>query len=183
MRLDFLIRRRGVDPAAESALHALRDLMRAPVVDVERGTLWRFEVEGATDSGLLREQLERAACRAGRYVNLNRDEYVWLDGGSRPEAPGGGAGCAVSLWITHSDGSDAVARDYFQARLTAPLKAVRRGVFYRLWSAETQPQAALKLAQEVAVARTRRAGLLLNPHYEQLEVLEVTEMAHEREAP
>jgi hypothetical protein len=182
MRLDFLIRRRGIDPAAESALHALRDLMHVAVLDVERGTLWRFDVDDGADPLAVREALERAACRAGRYVNTNRDECLWLDVGAAEPAERAGVGCAVSLWITRADGHDAVARDYFQSRVAARLNTVRRGTFYRLWCAEVESQRALELVEGVAVARTRRQGLLLNPHHERLEVLEVTLAANEAEA-
>ncbi|NIV74175.1 MAG: hypothetical protein GWN37_04905, partial [Gammaproteobacteria bacterium] len=159
------------------ALHALRDLMHAPIVGVERGTLWRFTFTDGAVSEALQRELERAACRAGRYVNTNRDEWTWLDG-DLPQKDRAALSRTVSLWVTVGDGRDVVAREYFQARmartsLDATLTDVRRGTFYRLTTLHADPKAALESVLEIAVTRSRRHGLLLNPHYEQHEVLSV----------
>ena len=58
-------------------------------------------------------------------------------------------------------------------RLEAPLRTVQRGTFYRLWTAESDPAALEATAVQVAVSRTRRQGLLMNPHAQTLEVLRV----------
>ena len=172
MQLDFLIRRRGLDPAAETALHALRDLMHAPIVAAERGTLWRFECDATGDVPRLQHQLERAACRAGRYVNTNRDRCHWLEAQTRFGAHDV-EGSTVSLWVTHGDGGDDVGRDYFENAVGSRLRSVRRGVFWALTTPEPDPQRARELVLDLAVTRTRRRGLLLNPHLEQLAVLSV----------
>lgn len=182
MRLDFLIQRRGVDPTAESALHALRDLMHAPIEAVDHGTLWRFEVGADVEAPRLQAELERAACRAGRYVNTNRDTWAWLDShAAEPQAAR--EGCSVALWITEGDGRDAVARRYFESRVSATLSAVQRGTFYRLWTRERDAVRARALVTEVAVTRTRTHGLLVNPHTERLEILAVTPALDAAEAP
>lgn len=173
MRLDLLIQRRGVDPTAESALHALRDLMRAPITAVEHGVLWRFEVASEAETRRVQDELQRAACRAGRYVNTNRDTWSWLDSHAatlhtRVD------GCAVALWVTEGDGHDDVARRYFEARVAATLTSVQRGTFYRLWTYERDASRAREQILEVAVTRSRTHGLLVNPHTERLEVLAVT---------
>ncbi len=172
MRLDFLIRRRGLDPAAETALHALRDLMHSEVTDVERGTLWRFDLDDVDAAHEVQRQLERAACRAGRYVNTNRDACHWLE----PRADGAAAETAtyrVALWVTHGDGSDAVARAYFQKSVDVALRAVRRGVFWALTITARDADAARNRVLDLAVTRTRTQGLLANPHHERVEVLQV----------
>ena len=182
MQLDFLIRRRGLDPAGETALHALRDLMHAPIVAVERGTLWRFDVEDDADVRDVQQELERAASRAGRYLNTNRDVGAWLDAGCALQAQHEGAGCAVSLWITSGDGRDDVARDYFRKRASARLARVRRGTLYLLSTSVVDVDAAREIVLDVAVTRSRAHGLLLNPHHEQFEVLSVTPLTDPAEA-
>ena len=173
MRLDFLIRRRGTDPAAETALHALRDLMHVAVFDVVRGTLWRFDVEDHDDVAAVQAVLQRAASRAGRYVNTNRDACAWLDATRIPAADNARPGCAVSVWVTSGDGKDEVAREYFATRTGERVTRARRGTFYCLWTAERDPETAREQILDVAVTRTRQHGLLSNPHHESVEVLAV----------
>jgi phosphoribosylformylglycinamidine (FGAM) synthase PurS component len=170
MRLDMLVRRKGVDPTAETCLHALRALMGLAVEAVEHGTLWRFELQGG-DAAALKSEIARAACRAGRYVNTNRDAIVWLD---EPAGAKGRPGrMAADVWIREGGGDDPVARGWFAPLLSAPLLVLRRGMLYRLWTAHEEPEAARRFALEVAVTRTRRQGLLMNPHVHSLEILAV----------
>lgn len=174
MSLDFLVQRAGGDPTAETSLHALRDLMRLPVRGVEAGTLWRFSVRPAGDS--VHAELERAACRAGRYVNLNRDVYRWM----QPEAKSVERGCLVDVWVLDGDGRDAVALSYFRAQVGSRVTDVRRGAFYRLHVEESEPSAARRLVEDLAVTRTRTHGLLANPNSQRVEILGLR--AHAKEA-
>ena len=171
-QLDLLVRRKGVDPAAETCLHALKVLMQAAVDRVECGTLWRFDFESdvkpEAERGL-KHDLLRAACRAGRYLNPNRDAGVWRD--ELPPPPG--PGCVALLWILDGDGDDPAGRAYFSQQSGARLRDLRRGTFYRLWIPGRDVDAAARLAQEVAVSRTRRQGLLANPHSQTVELLEL----------
>ena len=172
MRLELLVRRKGTDPTAETCLHALQALMALDVTDLEHGTLWRFDVDGDTGPARLKDAIARAACRAGRYVNTNRDTYAWLD-----ELPAAAmarpALTATDLWICLGDGRDPVAQAYFAAQTGARLRQVRCGMLYRLWMPQRDAAAAREFAFEVAVTRTRRHGLLMNPHAQTLEVLRV----------
>jgi phosphoribosylformylglycinamidine (FGAM) synthase PurS component len=171
-QLDLLVRRKGVDPAAETCLHALQVLMQVAVERVERGTLWRFELESDAKPEVVRglkHDLLRAACRAGRYLNPNRDAGVWLDEVSPPSS----RSSVALLWILDGDGHDPAARAYFSQRSGARLRDLRRGTFYRLWIPGRDADAAARLAQEVAVSRTRKQGLLANPHSQTVELLEL----------
>ena len=176
-QLDLLVRRKGVDPAAETCLHALQVLMQVAVERVERGTLWRFELESDAEPEAVRrlkDDLLRAACRAGRYLNPNRDAGVWLDElGATPNPS-----CVALLWIRERDGLDPVAQAYFSQRSGVPLRDLRRGTFYRLWIPSRDAEAAARLALEVAVTRTRKQGLLANPHSQTVELLELVPAGH-----
>jgi hypothetical protein len=174
VQLEMVVSRRGVDPAAATCESALRELLRAPVAGVERGELWRFELLApGADPGALRAELQGAACRAGRYVNLNRDECRWLDG-PRPYPPDAPRhGCAVDVWVRDGDGRDAVALAWFRKQVDAAIHDLWRGVVWRLWLPTPDPDAARETALELAVARGRRHGLLANPHSQSAEVLHV----------
>jgi hypothetical protein len=171
--LDLLVLRRGFDPAAETTGSALRDLLGADVTHVERGELWRFTFATPDPEGFAawRAPLVRAACRVGRYVNSNRDACAWWSG-SRPypeQAPPGGA--AVDLWVCDGDGEDRAAAAYFRRQTGAPLGAVRRGILWRLCFPGTDLDAARERAADLAVTRSRRHGLLSNPHAQRAELL------------
>ena len=172
MRLEFLVRRAGIDTTAETTLHALRALMGIAVDAVEHGTLWRFEIAAEPEILRVKDAIARAACRAGRYVNLNRDVVAWLDDASvrARVAPGQ---FATDLWITDGDGTDPTAADYFARQLGKPFQQVRRGTLYRLWAEHEDAASARAAALQVAVTRTRRQGLLMNPHAQSVEVLRV----------
>lgn len=172
MVLDFFVLRKGLDPTAETSLHALRDLMGQDVRAVEHGMLWRFDVESDGNDAALKREIARAASRAGRYVNLNRDETCWLD--ERAGSHSGPAGTwGVDLWICDGDGKDDVARAYFQGQIRRSLRGVRRGPLYRLWLPEPDADAARRTAEKLARTRSRGEGLLMNPHAQSLEVLGV----------
>jgi len=172
MRLEFLVRRKGIDATAETCLEALQGLMGLAVERVEHGKLWRFELEGDGERAQRKEEIARAACRAGRYVNTNRDVYAWLDeSAAAAVVPPGHS--ATDLWIREGEGNDPVAQAYFAAKLGARLLHLQHGTLYRLWAPLADPAAARAFALEVAVSKSRRQGLLMNPHSQTLEVLRV----------
>jgi hypothetical protein len=171
-QLDYLVVRRGTDPAAETAAMALRDLLHLPIAGVERGELWRFELAPDARLAPAREAIERAAARAGRYLNSNRDTGIWLEG-PRPyprAAPRGGT--AVDLWVRNGDGRDAAALRYFERQPDAAVRGLRRGVLWRLW-VQAPADRAEEIAWNAAETRSRSQGLLFNPHAQTGEILAV----------
>ena len=175
MELDLEVARRGIDPAAETCAHALRDLLGIAVWGVERADLWRFDAGplAEPDRARICERLAGAASRAGRYVNLNRDIARWQSG-PRPYAsdrPAGGT--AVDVWVRDGDGADPVALRYFRAQAHAGLQQVWRGTLWRLYLPEPDPGVARTQALEIALTRDRRHGLLANPHAQTALVLHV----------
>lgn len=173
MGLDLLVMRRGLDPAAATCAGALRELMHVDVAGVERAELWRFEVEPGPAPSPVAARLRAAACRAGRYVNLNRDVCDWQDGPRHYPAEAPRAGCAVDVWVCDGDGRDPVALAYFRARAVPELTDLRRGILWRLWLPGADPTAARAAAEEITVTRGRRHGLLMNPHAQTATILHV----------
>ena len=170
-RLDLLVRRKGTDPVAETCAYALATLMRLPIDRVETGDLWRFEGPEAAD--VEPERLVQAACRAGRYVNTNRDRAAWVDWAHPVQAAA--AGCVVDLWVRGLGGPDGVALRYFRTQGCAWLTRVEHGRWYRLWTRVHDRAEARTLATEIALTRSRQHGLLLNPHMQQFEILAIQE--------
>ena len=170
-RLDLLVRRKGTDPVAETCAYALGTLMRLPIDAVETGDLWRFECTDAAD--MAPDRLVQAACRAGRYVNTNRDRAAWVDWAHPGQAAA--AGCTVDLWVRGLGGPDGVALRYFRTQGCSWLDRVEHGRWYRLWTRARDRAEARTLATEIALTRSRQHGLLLNPHMQQFEILAVQE--------
>jgi len=173
--LDLLVARRGTDPAGETCAHALRDLLGAPVAGVERGELWRFELAPAAsgDPAAVRIAVERAAMRAGRYVNSNRDTCRWITGAVPYPADAPPLGVAVDVWVCDGDGRDAAALAYFRAQAGDVVRGVRRGTWWRLWMQEGPADAARERAWDLACTRSRTHGLLFNPQAQNAEILAV----------
>jgi len=171
MTLDLRIMRQGTDPTAESSLHALRDIMGLPVLAVEHGELLRFAFSADVDVVQARQVLERAACRAGRYVNVNRDAVLWDDAASTQVAPE--AGYRVDLWVRQRGGGDARALQWFRQHTELPVSSVERGRWYRIHVTAPDAAEARRRVEELAVSRARRNGLLANPHAEAIVVLRV----------
>lgn len=180
-QLDYLVARRGTDPAAETAAMALQDLLHLPIAGVERGELWRFELAPEAEIASAKTAIERAAARAGRYVNTNRDAGSWLEA-PRPYpalAPRGGT--AVDLWVRTGDGRDPSALRYFEREGSAAVRDLRRGILWRLWVAAGATQAA-EIAWQAAETRARSLGLLFNPHVQNGEILAVVTAEGEKRA-
>ena len=177
MELEFEVARRGIDPAAATCEHALRDLLGLALAGVERAELWRFDAGpvGEAERAGLCDRLARAASFSGRYVNPNRDRARWL-AGPRPYDRGACArGCAVDVWVRDGDGEDAEALHYFRTQAHSGLVQVWRGTLWRLYLPVVDPLAAREQALEIAVTRARRHGLLANPHAQTAVVLHVVE--------
>jgi hypothetical protein len=173
MKLDFYVTRRGIDPAAQTCMTALRDLMHLDVAGVERGALWCFDLPDQAPLTTSRERLRQAACRAGRYVNTNRDVAAWLEGPRPYPTAAPATGHAVDIWVRDGDGADAAALGWFRAQALPELRGVRRGILWRLWLPARAPAAARALALDIAATRNRHHGLLANPHSQSATILDV----------
>jgi hypothetical protein len=171
MNVDLRVMRQGIDPTAESSLHALRDIMGLPVLAVEHGELLRFTLDGDVPQPALRQALAAAACQAGRYVNLNRDVILWDAAESTQTPPGEGS--HVDVWVVQKSGADRRALQWFRQHSELPLQSVQRGRWYRIHVTTSDLREARRLVEDLAASRTRRSGLLSNPHAEDICILGV----------
>ena len=169
MKYELRVQRQGMDPTAESSLHALRDIMGAPVIAVEHGELWRFVIEDTASELQVRDAIENAASRAGRYVNLNRDVMLWEARESTQVGPD--HGYHVDLWVRQAQGDDARALQWFRRHTGLSIEQVQRGRWYRVHVDAADLLEARSCVEELATSRSRSSGLLANPHIETVEVL------------
>lgn len=171
MKYELRVQRQGVDPTAESSRHAMRDIMGAPVLAVEHGELWQFVVEGSASKRQVRDAIENAASRAGRYVNLNRDVMLWEEDESTQSSPD--HGCHVDVWVRQAQGDDARALQWFRRHTGLVIEQMRRGRWYRVHVDIKDPLEAQRCVEALATSHSRSSGLLANPHSEKVDILRV----------
>jgi hypothetical protein len=82
-------------------------------------------------------------------------------------------GAAADVWVRDGDGHDPAALEFFRAQGTPSLRDVRRGVLWRLWLPIQDTASARSMAESITVTRSRKEGLLMNPHSQTADVLHV----------
>jgi hypothetical protein len=164
--LYLTVRLRGADPTALTAAYALRHRLGLDeaVRGLSRVQLWRFEL-AAADPAWAQEQVRTWVTQSQLFVNPNQHAYelTGADHVAGQPAP------AHEPWIVVTDEPDLAgeaATRLIRERLGGTvLRAARTATIWRL---ELVPALAAArrtgLAEAVAVARGRTAGLLSNPH-------------------
>jgi hypothetical protein len=150
---------------------------------------WGMDAEGA-DSGLVLEEIDRVIRLDGAFTNQNKHRYRLAAG------PGLIRG-DLALEKDFAVSNDAVApgalfafdclvrekrpdrETGFAERLNARLKGVavssmKYGEVWRLIVSAPSSEAALADVERMIVSRSRREGLLLNPHYQFHEIIATT---------
>ena len=177
MKTEVLVRLAARDPWSFTVLDALKyKFGMESIVGVERVKSWQLLFDPASEEEALAVTgriLEETALLA----NPNRD--VWkVCGGSRLELPGAFPGAAESMEnffaVRVTDRDDLIGRSMLGVLRKRLGLSVVKGVTYSLvWILEFDRPGdeSLRLAGEVAVARSWRRGLLANPHSQQAVVL------------
>jgi hypothetical protein len=165
----LLVRHRGLDPTAWTALHALARLARGgrPAA-LARAALWEFAWEGGPE---LDRRLADWVAAANWFANPNRDRATWRRSASDPtdlEAGAalacGGVGSAMPGAYLLTTCRGAPGAPEHQAAATQALGQavrVRRGQVWWLAAAEGDASALL-----AAAGGAGGGGLLANPHSE-----------------
>lgn len=153
--------------ADPTALTARETLQRAlgygrMVRDVGRSEIWSFRWEASVDAHPL---LARLARDTNLFANPNK-YHMEIKTGPEPLSPRG------NVWILgwrEGDGKEQEETLRRHRLVEDHLPEVRRAV---LWELDLDaPVAAVRTtAEEIAVARERKRGLLINPHVEDAEV-------------
>jgi len=164
---------RGRDPSALTALYALEHHLGygAALRGLRRLQLWRFELDGSEAD----EALSRVGAwvtRSQLFVNPNQHTHELV-----VESRSTGARAAPHQpWIVAANEPDLegeAATRLVRERLgDRTLQRAQKAVVWQLELDPTLPgERWLEIAEEIAIARGRRSGLLTNPHCQTVRVL------------
>ena len=163
------------DPTALTARDTLQRLLGFADVlrDIERSEVFAFRWDGAVDA---RAILERLARDTNLLQNPNK-HFFEIAVGSETLHPRG------NVWVlTHEAGNGADMGSVLARRrlVEGDVPQVARGVLWELTGPEDRGRRS-RMAASIAETRERRAGLLANPHLENLTIFDeappATEMA------
>jgi phosphoribosylformylglycinamidine (FGAM) synthase PurS component len=133
------------------------------VRDIQRSVVWAFRWEGTVDAEAL---LTRLAAVTNLIRNPNKHHLEIVTGDARLHPRG-------NVWVLVHTGDegrelqDALSRHRL---LSGEVPAVRRGTLWELDLAEGENRTAV--AEEIAVTRAHKKGLLANPHVDAVQVFE-----------
>jgi hypothetical protein len=157
---------------------------------------WGMDAEGASPRAVL-EEIDRAIRLDGAFTNQNKHMYR-LEAGDEPargdlaleedflvskDAAAGGGPAAGAAGTGGLFAFDCLVREKrpdretgFAERLNGRLKGVavsnmKYGEVWRLIVSAPSREAALAETERMLVSRSRREGLLLNPHYQLYEII------------
>jgi len=180
VRLDLRVDLKTVDLVRETAWTALTERLGwgGVLTGLERSVLWRFEGNAGL-AGALERELERTSS----YYNPNKERRAFLetgllgDGeplGSGDTLPAGtakpGSPWRALLWVTDEGGERPDLVRSSGARLArdgARLDSLHSGTLWEIELRAGSRNEARGLVAGLAIARSRREGLLLNPHYQE----------------
>jgi hypothetical protein len=184
--LALTIALRGADPTALTAEHALCNRLgyASVLAALERRDFWRLAVES---SGMA-EALTLAGSwvtRSNLFVNPNKHIYelAATRGTARAASRGpGGRGSTRTAWVVawsepDIDGEAAVRLIHTRFGGRELIGARRATVWMLRFAPGVEPARTLKLADEIALARTRTRGLLTNPHLQSMAVVRASSAA------
>ncbi|MBN1164223.1 MAG: hypothetical protein JXB45_06570 [Candidatus Krumholzibacteriota bacterium] len=165
-----------------------------------RYSYWGMEVEGLDREGVVRE-VDRVIRMDSAFTNQNKHFYRLMVRGADaaaaekieergnlnldrdfPVVPGSGGNNgpihACDLLIREQGGE---RENGFTARLQTRLPGVtvrgmKAGEVWRILVRSKDKEEAVRLVEEMAVTRSRREGLLLNPHYQRHEIMRTTDL-------
>jgi hypothetical protein len=207
-QVELWVRLKVVDLVAQTAWMtfieklALGDLLRGLV----HYSYWRMDAEGAGKEDLL-EEIDRVIRMDSAFTNQNKHYYRLLVAGKDEGVPtmerllagaeirsrgdlvieedfprgDGGEVYALDLLVREKDtGREEAYLDRLNARLDGVrVTQLQAGEVWRLLIRAKDAEDAAGKAQELAVTRSRREGLLLNPHYQEYEIISAIRIGQE----
>ena len=186
------VRLKTIDLVAQTAWMTLTDKMgfADDLCGILRYSYWAMEAEGES-AGVVCEAIDREIRMDSTFTNQNKHLYSLAVTGGDGAATGdlsidrdfprvkcGGRIFACDLFVSEQGGGkDEGYASRLNARLDgAKVTGMKSGEVWRiLVRAEDVEEAALKV-EELAVTRTRKHGLLLNPHYQAFELIGTAEI-------
>jgi hypothetical protein len=171
---------RGEDLAAISALEALRDELGAEdLAALSRETVWEIGLAPERGSALsdderlaARGRLEKAARESLLFANPVKERWVLEEGAIRLAAARAPGRRLVGLLVRDLPDREGPARARaLESAWGMRGVSVRRETLWTLDLRDAGREATARRAQSLGVTTRRRAGLLVNPHYQEWEIL------------
>jgi hypothetical protein len=165
---------KSADPTALTAAHALTHRLGFGKVlaELRRMDLWRLRVDAAG----IPDALALAGSwitRSNRFVNPNKHVYELSARGGESSA---GRGPGRVAWVVATSEPDldgeAATRLIYDRFGGRELVEARRAVAWMLrFTPATNPGEVRRIAEAMAVARSRTRGLLANPHFQPVAIV------------
>ncbi|MDD4856883.1 MAG: hypothetical protein PHD74_02115 [Candidatus Krumholzibacteria bacterium] len=190
--VELWVRLKVMDLVAQTARITLAEKLNFAdrLRGITRYWYWGMEAEGADEKNIV-EEIDRAIRLDGAFTNQNKHLYrlAALGGPARGDlalekdlslaggtAAGGGNLYAFDCLVREKRPDREIG---FTERLNARIKGVtvsgmKHGEVWRLVVSASSEKAALADVERMLVSRSRREGLLLNPHYQQYEIIAAT---------
>lgn len=184
--IELWVRLKVTDLVAQTAQMALAEKMgfEDDLRGIVRYSYWSMTAEGGSLDAMI-DAIDREIRLDSAFTNQNKHHYLLRAGGEGrslyrggleldKDYPGAAEGVfACDVLVT---GQDRRSDEGFTERLAPRLEGVeitdmRSGEVWRLLVRASGAEEAAGKVERMAVTRTRREGLLLNPHYQSFEIL------------
>ncbi len=186
------VRLKTIDLVAQTARMTLADKMgfADDLCGMLRYSYWAMEAEGES-ARVVSEAIDREIRMDSAFTNQNKHLYSLVVSGGDGAATGdlsidrdyprvecGGRIFACDLFVSEQGGGkDEGYASRLNARLDgAKVTGMKSGEVWRILVRAEDAEEAARKVEEMAVTRTRKHGLLLNPHYQAFEFLGTAEI-------
>ena len=188
---DLWVRLKVVDLVAQTAWMTLTEKLglEGELIGLARYSFWRMECEAKEERAALADidrviRLDSAFTNQNKHLymlkmgdmpplgdlRLDKDYPILIEGGS--ERGGYAVDCLVRELDTERE-------EGYKSRLNERLEKVTvdrlvAGEVWRILISAGDEKEAVRKVEHIAVTTSRREGLLLNPHYQRLEILQAS---------
>ncbi len=189
-RFDLWVKLKVIDLVAQTAWMTLTEKLglEGELLGLARYSFWRMEIE--TDDGpAALDEIDRVIRLDSAFTNQNKHLYMLRmdEGPARGdllldkdypvlvENGGGRSGFAVDCLVRELDTE---REEGYRSRLNARLENIQvnglaAGEVWRILLDAGNEKEAEQKVERIVVTTSRREGLLLNPHYQRLEILSI----------
>ncbi|MCU0638713.1 MAG: hypothetical protein MUF59_02435 [Candidatus Krumholzibacteria bacterium] len=205
IRVELRVRLKVADLVAQTAWMTLTEKLdfSGKLRGLARYSYWAMDAAGESAERII-DEIDRAVRLDGAFTNQNKHcyslrapdgtagnglargdlhperDFPVMDRGGDPRTPV----FACDLLIREKDGA---REEGFVSRLNGRLdgvevSAMKAGEVWRILCGAPDGESSKRLAEEMAVTRSRREGLLLNPHYQRYEFIGVTAVEIKKES-